>query len=182
MDAAVVLPLALAALIALALALFLQRASGALRATRRVERFQQDAAALGARLDALLAATIVQVDGVRRHEVDACTVLDDLADTMAALDGGLADAEGLMAPPAQAASRLGIIAEVRHAQRALDMVQYGCQLAAGPRARARSTESQIAIKRGYLNLLHAREALAQHVGDLAAARGAVERTWRTSRV
>ena len=182
MDFAVVLPLALAALIAAALALFLQRASGALRATRKVERFQQDAAALGARLDGVLAAEIVQVDAVRRHEADGSAILDDLGATMSMLDEGLADAEGLEAPAAYAASRAGIVAEIAHARRALDMVRHGCELAAGPRSRMRSTEAQIAVKRGYLNLLHAREALARHVADLAAARDPAQSAWRTFRV
>ncbi len=181
-DLAVVLPLVLVALIAAALALFLQRASGALRATRKVERFQQDAAALGARLDEVLASMIAQVDAVRRHEADGPAIVDDLAATMAALDEGLVGAEGLEAPAAYAASRAGIVAEIGHAQRALDMVRHGCELAAGPRARTRSMEAQIAVKRGYLNLLHAREALARHVADLAAARDSTQSSWRTFRV
>ena len=182
MDLAVVVPLVLAALIAAALALFLQRASGALRATRKVERFQQDAAALGARLDETLALVIVQVDAVRRHEADGSTILDDLTGIVSALDDGLSAAEGLDAPAAYAASRAGIVAEIGHAQRALDMVRHGCEMAAGPRARMRSTEAQIAVKRGYLNLLHAREALARHVADLAAARDPAQSAWRTFRV
>ena len=182
MDLAVVLPLALAALMAAALALFLQRASGALRATRKVERFQHEAAALGVRLDERLALVITQVDAVRRHETDASGILDELAATTAALDEGLSAAQGLDAPALYAASRAGIVSEIGHAQRALDMVRHGCELAAGPRARMRSTEAQIAVKRGYLNLLHAREALAKHVADLAAARDPAQSAWRTFRV
>jgi hypothetical protein len=181
-DLTVVLPLALAGLVVAALALFLQRASGALRATRNVERFQHEAAALGVHLDERLALVITQVDAVRRHETDASGILDDLAATAAVLDEGLSTAEGLDAPALYAASRAGIISEIGHAQRALDMVRHGCELAAGPRARMRSTEAQIAVKRGYLNLLHAREALAGHVADLAAARDPAQSNWRTFRV
>ena len=182
MDPAVILPLALAAILAGAVLWFLQRASGALRATRSIERFQEEAASLGARLDAVLASTVARVDALRRNEVDGSSLVDELEAVMTALDGQLAEAEGLTPPITFAASRQGIISEIRHAQRALDMVQHGCALAAGPRARTRSTESQISIKRGYLNLLHAREALARHVGDLAAARDPVESSWRASRI
>ena len=125
---------------------------------------------------------IVRVDAVRRHEADGSTILDDLSGIVAALDNGLTHAESLDAPAAYAASRAGIVAEIGHAQRALDMVRHGCELAAGPRARMRSTEAQIAVKRGYLNLLHAREALARHVADLAAARDPAQSAWRTFRV
>jgi len=182
MDPTIVLPLILAALIAVVLVLFLRRASGALRATRRIERFQEDAARLGARLDTVLETTVARVDALRRHEVEGAAVIDELDDIMASLDGELAEAEGLAAPATFAASQRGIVAEIRHAQRALDLVRHGCALSAGPRARSRTMESEISIKRGYLNLLHAREALARHIGDLAEARNAMESSWRTSRV
>lgn len=182
MEPGVILPLALAALIAGAVALFLQRASGALRAARRVEQFQQDAAQIGARLDALLGATIPRVDAVRRHELEASAILEELDAAIATLDDELVRAQALTAPSTYTESRLGIVSEIGHAQRALAMVQHGCELTVAPRARARATESQIAIKRGYLNLLHAREALVRHVAGLTAPADAVESSWRTFRV
>ena len=181
-DLLVIVPLLLVALIGVALALFLQRASGALRATRQVERFQQESASLGARLDAVLDVIIQRVDAVRRHETDGATIVDDLASAMAALDQGVTDAMDLRAPAPLVRSREGILAEVAHAQRALAMVQHGCEIASGPRARSRSTEAEISIKRGYLNLLHAREALSGHVADLAEARDPAQAAWRTFRV
>jgi hypothetical protein len=181
-NLAVAVPLALAALLAAAVVLFVRRASGALRATRQVERFQEEAAALGRRLDALLDTTITQVDAVRRHQVAAPDVIGDLHAVMESLERGFDDAQALDAPALQVAHREGIVSEIRHAQRALDMVLHGCELVAGPRARLRTAESQIAIKRGYLNLLHAREALADHIDNLAAARNEAESAWRTFRV
>lgn len=181
-DLTVAVPLLLAALVGAGVVLFVRRASGALRETRQVERFQEEAAALGRRLDALLDTTIAQVDGVRRHELAGPEVIDDLRAALTALDRGLDDAEGLDAPAAHQGQRQGIVLEIRHAQRALDMVLHGCELTAGPRARIRNAESQIAIKRGYLNLLHAREALAEHVDDLALARDEAESGWRTFRI
>lgn len=182
MDPTIVITLVLAGLIAVVVVLFLRRASGALRATSQIERFQEEAAGLGARLDVVLETTAARVDALRRHEVDGGAVLEELDGIMASLDQELAAAAGLAAPAALSASQQAIVAEIRHAQRALDLVRHGCALSAGPRARSRTAESQIAIKRGYLNLLHAREALARHVGDLAAARDPMESSWRTSRV
>jgi hypothetical protein len=181
MDPAVVLPLLLAALVALVLALFLRRASGVLRATRRVERFQEDAAALGAHLDALLEATITQVDAMRRGATDGAAIGGALASAAESLDQAMAQAAALEAPPALLPAREAIVADIAHAGRALDMVRHGCALAAGPRARSRSMEAQISVKRGYLNLLHAREALARHVADLAEARDVAQAAWRTFR-
>jgi hypothetical protein len=178
----VAVPLLLAALVAAALMMLVRRMSRALRTTRQIERFQEDAASLGRRLDALLDTTISQVDAIRRHELLGSDVIEDLHAAMDSLDRGLDDAQALDAPPVQLTHREGIVAEIRHAQRALDMVLHGCELVAGPRARLRTAESQIAVKRGYLNLLHAREALARHVDDLAAARDESESAWRTYRV
>ena len=42
------------------------------------------------------------------------------------------------------------------------MVEHGCTILASPAARQRELEAQTSIKRGYLNLLHAREAIARH--------------------
>ncbi|MDA8202433.1 MAG: hypothetical protein M0Z49_06705 [Chloroflexi bacterium] len=182
MEPGVILPIALAAIIAGAVGLFVQRASGALRVARRVEQFQQEAAAIGMRVDTLLGPILARVDAVRRHELDAGAIIDELDGVIQGLDDELGRAEELAAPPAYADSRRGMLSEIRHAQRALAMVQHGCDLTVGPRARSRSTESQISIKRGYLNLLHAREALARHVQGMLAPAETVERAWRTFRV
>lgn len=181
-DLAIVIPLVLAALVALAIVLFVRRASGALTKTRQVERFQSESAALGMRLDLLLEGTISRVDAVRRHELPPADAVPDLESAIEALDAALGDAEALRAPDGFAPSRHAIVFEIRHAQRALDMVLHGCDVITGPRARSRYPESQISIKRGYLNLLHAREALARHTADLAAARDATQSAWRTSRI
>ncbi len=182
MEPGIILPIALFAIVAGAVGLFLQRATGALRATRRVEQFQQDAAAIGARVDGLLGPALARVDAVRRHELDPGEIIDELDAVIQGLDDELARVEELVAPPAYAESRRGMLSEIRHAQRALAMVQHGCDVAVGPRARSRSTEWQISIKRGYLNLLHAREALARHVHEMLAPAEAVARNWRTFRV
>ena len=47
--------------------------------------------------------------------------------------------------------------------------------------RHRELEAQTAIKRGYLNLLHAREAIARHAAELAAGRPANQRRWLSGR-
>jgi hypothetical protein len=41
------------------------------------------------------------------------------------------------------------------------MVEHGCSIQAAARAGSRGLEAQTAIKRGYLNVLHAREAIAR---------------------
>ena len=70
--------------------------------------------------------------------------------------------------------RPDLVAELERAGRALEMVDHGCD-DPGHRvaARARELEAQTSIKRGYLNLLHAREAIGRtgHRGDRAGDAG-----------
>jgi hypothetical protein len=47
------------------------------------------------------------------------------------------------------------------------MVEHGCGILIAGGPGSRELEAQTAVKRGYINILHAREALARH-----AARGA----------
>ena len=66
--------------------------------------------------------------------------------------------------------RDGIIVELQRARRALEMVEHGCSIQASARAGSRALEAQTAIKRGYLNVLHAREAIIRHAAEAEALR------------
>jgi hypothetical protein len=51
------------------------------------------------------------------------------------------------------------------------MIDHGCAvLTAASVGRGREVEGQIAIKRGYLNILHAREAIVEIATNLRSAR------------
>ena len=69
-------------------------------------------------------------------------------------------------PPrtAQGADRSGqdLVAELERARRALEMVEHGTSMMLMARRGPRELEAQTSIKRGYLNLIHAREAFARH--------------------
>ena len=54
------------------------------------------------------------------------------------------------------------MAEIERASRALGMVEHGANMLASSRRGSRDLEAQTSIKRGYLNLIHAREAVARH--------------------
>ena len=45
------------------------------------------------------------------------------------------------------------------------MIQHGCQQSLSGYGRGAELEAQTAVKRGYLNLLHARESLSSHVAE-----------------
>ncbi|MGH2512091.1 MAG: hypothetical protein ACRDGQ_05340, partial [Candidatus Limnocylindrales bacterium] len=77
--------------------------------------------------------------------------------------------------------RSALLGELERAGRALEMVSHGCELLAAARSGYHELEAQTAVKRGYLNALHAREAIARHAADLASGRPIEERRWLSSR-
>ena len=65
-------------------------------------------------------------------------------------------------PPDTSSCALRLAEELERAARAVEMIDHGCGvLSAASVGRAREAEGQIAIKRGYLNILHARETIAE---------------------
>ena len=56
-----------------------------------------------------------------------------------------------------------LVPELERAGRALAMVEHGATILAQVRRRGRELEAQTSLKRGYLNLLHAKEAIDTHV-------------------
>jgi hypothetical protein len=62
----------------------------------------------------------------------------------------------------------GLEAEVERALRAVELIEHGRQLILDPSGE-RVSEGETSVKRGYLNLLHAREAIKSRGEEIAAA-------------
>ena len=157
--AAIVLPLIAFLALATAFAVILRRAGRLLAATRDVERFRRQVGDLGQRIETSLGEISHRVDALRRGQVDATTVSDDLTASLDAV-GRYADEARALQPPIDASRiRAGLISELERAARAIGMIEHGCAIQISARAGARELEAQTAIKRGYLNVLHSREAI-----------------------
>jgi hypothetical protein len=166
--AAIVLPLIAFLALATAFAVILRRAGRLLAATRDVERFRRQVSDLGQRIETSLGEISHRVDALRRGQVDANTVSEDLAASLDAV-GRYADEARALQPPIDAGRiRAGLISELERAARAIGMIEHGCAIQISARAGARELEAQTAIKRGYLNVLHAREAINRYRLDAAA--------------
>jgi hypothetical protein len=164
----IVLPIALFLVLGALFLLFLRRAGRLVAVTRDVERFRRQVADLAARIETSLAELCARVDAVRRGQLAAPAVVDDLTASIDAV-GKYADEARDLKPPAEAIRiRDEIVAELDRAKRALEMIDHGISIQVSARAGARELESQTAIKRGYLNVLHAREAVARHAVEAAA--------------
>ena len=168
MEFAIVLPIAAFLILAILFLLFLRRAGRLVAATRDVERFRRQVADLAGRVETSLGQMSERIDSVRRGQLAAAAVADDLAASLDAVDRYTDEGRGLRPPHDGEAVRDGLVAELERARRALEMVEHGCAIQASARAGSRELEAQTAIKRGYLNVLHAREAIARHALEAKA--------------
>jgi hypothetical protein len=166
--ASIVLPIVAFLALAIAFAVILQRAGRLLAATRDVERFRRQVGDLGQRIETSLGEISQRVDSLRRGQLDATSISDDLTASLDAV-GRYADEARQLLPPLDATRiRRGLIDELERASRAIGMIEHGCAIQISARAGARELEAQTAIKRGYLNVLHAREAINRYRLDAAA--------------
>ena len=154
--------------------LVLRRAGRFIAATRDVERFRRQVGDLVGRAEISLAEICVRVDAVRRGSLGADEVADDLAASIDAVGRYEEEARGLHPPKDGLTIREAIVAELERAARALEMIEHGRGIQASARSGGREIEAQTAIKRGYLNVLHAREAIAHQAKAARDLSGAGE--------
>jgi hypothetical protein len=174
-ELAILLPiLAFVALGALA-SIVLRRAGRALAQTRDADRFRRGVADLAARIETSLAGVSERIDALRRHQVTAEEIETNLAAAADAVTRYAEEARGFPIPTSLADVRTGLIDELDRAARALEMVEHGCSILASARVGGRELEANTAIKRGYLNILHAREAIARLAMTSTAHRAGGER-------
>ena len=136
--------------------------------TREVEHFRGQVKDLAARVDASLGGAAGQIDAVRRRQVDPDLIGDTLVASMDAVRRYADEARALRGPSQSLRIRDDLVAELERAGRALEMVEHGATILIGVRRGPRELEAQTAIKRGYLNLIHAREAFARRALDVEA--------------
>jgi hypothetical protein len=179
-QALAVISLILFAALVVAFFAVLNRAGRVVADTRVEDAFRRDAAALADRAVEHLGEACAQIDRVRRR-LDAPDTLEGiLPPALEALEGLATEAAALAPPAALEPFRTRLAEEIERAARAAATVQHGGVLMGVTAGRPRELEGETAIKRGYLNLLHAREALVTLAADLRA--GSVDtRRWLTDR-
>jgi hypothetical protein len=161
MNPAVVAPLLLFVVLAGMFAVLIRRASRLLRITREADQFRLGLGDLAGRVDKSLAGVIELVDAVRRHQRDASTIDGNLAAAIEAM-ALYGDEAGALGIPATGPDRRpDLVHELDRAGRALEMIAHGCELLANASRSNAELEAQTSIKRGYLNLIHAREAIGR---------------------
>jgi len=174
MELTVLLPILAFVALAAGLVVVFRRTDRIVARTRELQAFQVAVRDLAERIDVSLDGATGRIDAVRHHESAPDSLADTLTAATDAVERYLEEARALE-PPAQARSiRTALIEDLERAGRALAMVEHGATILVTVRRGNRELEGQTSIKRGYLNLLHAREAIARHAAmveetDAAAA-------------
>lgn len=165
MELTILLPLlAFVALGALA-SIVLRRAGRVLTDTRDADRFKRGIVDLAERVETSLGGVSERIDAVRRQLETADAIETNLDAAVDAVGRYTEEARQLPAPPWLADLRTAVIDDLERTARALQMVEHGCSILASARPGGRELEAQTAIKRGYLNILHAREAIGRHAEE-----------------
>jgi hypothetical protein len=161
-ELAVLLPLTAFLALAIGFAIVLRRAGRIVARTREVEGFRSSVRDLTARIDQSLEGAAGRIDAVRRGQLGADTIGPTIEAATDALGRYAGEARALHGPPAATAIRDALVEDLERAERALAMVDHGAKILAQVRRRGRELEAQTSIKRGYLNLVHSREAIVRH--------------------
>lgn len=173
MELTVLLPILAFVALAAGLIVVFRRTDRIVARTRELEAFRVTVRDLVARIDVSLDGATDRIDSVRHHELPAEALADTLTAATDAVERYLEEVRALT-PPSQARSvRAAIVGDLERAGRALAMVEHGATILVTVRRGNRELEGQTSIKRGYLNLLHAREALTRHAAladDLATSK------------
>ena len=167
-ELAILLPLAAFLILAVGFAIVLRRAGRIVARTREIESFRSSVRELAGRIDQSLEGAAGRIDAVRRQQLGAATIGATIEAATDAISRYTDEARALHGPPAAESIRDDLVAELERADRALAMVGHGATILAQTIRRGRELEAQTSIKRGYLNLVHAREAIHAHAARAEA--------------
>jgi hypothetical protein len=166
-----VLWLALLALLVVLFALVLRRMSLLIGRTRDLERFQKAAASLDRRFAAVVEPVVARLDEIRRHAGDPAALARELPAASSSLREAANDARALRVPAGLTEGAVTMARELDRAIRATELVEHGLDSLLAVRGN-RELEAQTSLKRGALNLRHARDAFGRAVADITAVRPA----------
>jgi hypothetical protein len=166
-DARVVLPLAIFFVMGAAVVWLLWRLVVAGGRARREAASGAATAEIARRADTMLGDLIVIVDEVRRRKVDPRAAEPRMAAAQDALRRNAVDAAALTRGGRWAAIATSLVDDIERAERAIELVEHGSELLADITG-AGIGEGETAVKRGYLNLVHARDAIHERRETIAA--------------
>jgi hypothetical protein len=181
MELGILVPLAaFLGMIAL-FAVVARRTGQVIAESRETEGYRHSVRDLATRVEISLGGVVERIDAVRRHQVPPTAIGENLTAALEAVARYSEEATSLDGPTSAAALTAGLVGELARADRALRMVEHGCAMQATARGLGRDVEGETAVKRGYLNLIHAREAFAAYATEIAETGAGSEPRWYSRR-
>lgn len=159
LDFRIAVPLLAFAFIAFLLAVLVRRGLSKAGDLASDYQFAGSLRSIAHRADVCLGELAGAVDEVRRGKADSATIEDQLRNAGVLLDECAADAREIARGEEHSSLSLLVVEDIERAQRAIDMIQHGCAVREAHGGHDPRLEGDTSIKRGYLNLLHAREAI-----------------------
>jgi hypothetical protein len=180
LEPLVLLPLAAFVALASLFVIVIRRAGRLIAQTRELQAFRARVRDLDSRIGQSLEGASERIDAVRRQQLAATGIGDTLVAASDAVARYADEARALKGPVEAPMIGQDIAHELERAGRAIDMVEHGVTILESVRRGGRELEAQTSIKRGYLNLVHAREAISRHAARAAALqpRDAPNRAWQ----
>jgi hypothetical protein len=139
------------------------------RESRDSLAFRQAVASLLPAVDATLLSALSVVDEVRRHRLAAADALPSIDRALESIRQHAATVTSLVATPGEAAHKARLAEDIGRAERAIDRIDHGVRTLADATVRIGDVEGQTVVKRGYLELQHARDAFARDATAAMAA-------------
>lgn len=161
MDWIALLPILAFVALAAGLAVVFRGTGRIVARTREVDGFRSAVKDLASRVDVSLSGASSRIDLVRHHELNPDALGETLTVASDAVERYLEEARSLHGPHAVIDIRDELVYALERAGRALSTVEHGTSIMATVRGGHRELEAQTSIKRGYLNLMHAREAVVR---------------------
>jgi len=168
MSSNVLLPLIVFFALALPILFLLWRVFVVGGELRRDAAYGRAALDIARRVDVSLAELGELIDELRRRTADPEACVDSLRAAADALRRYSHEAEQVDRHTPRAPGARTFASEIERAQRAVDLIEHGRTLMLDPKEEGRG-EGETSVKRGYLNLLHAREAVKTRAREIADA-------------
>jgi hypothetical protein len=175
-DAEVVLPLVVFFVMGVAVVWLLWRVVVAGGRVRRETAASVAIAEVARRSELLLGELLVVVDEMRRRKVAPQDAGPKMAAAQEVLSREVQEAMALSRSGPWATTAAALVADLERAQRAIDFVVHGGELLADVHG-VDWGEGETSVKRGYLNLVHAREAIRERREAIVLASQASRSSW-----
>lgn len=166
LDAKVVLPLVIFFVMGAAVLWLLWRVVVAGGRARGERASGVAAAEIARRSEVLLGDLLLVVDELRRRKLSSQDAAPEMAGAQDTLRRQVQEATALTRSGPWATTAAALVADMERAQRAIDLIVHGGELLADVSG-VDWGEGETSVKRGYLNLVHAREAIHQRRETIA---------------